>query len=259
MASENFALDSSERSLILKSVIGTARRLDPKLPIVAGVAPTGYAPALEQGRQAVDAGADLLMVLPPFLVKASGDQLSEFYGRLASELGVPIMVQDAPLTTGVTISEGLIADLAKLPGVEYVKVEAPPTAPKVAKVAQLVRDQMAIFGGQNGQFLLEELSRGAVGTMPACEFTDFLAVVLSAYRDGDAAGANEQFTRLLPLLIYGLQSGIAWAVHKEILARRGIIASPRVRAPAAALDRSSHEGLLRALGPFEKMTSWQVL
>jgi 2-keto-3-deoxy-L-arabinonate dehydratase len=81
---------------------------------------------------------------------------------------------------------------------------------------------------------------------------------MSAHRDGDAATANEQFTHLLPLLIFGLQSGIAWAVHKEVLVRRGVIASSRVRAPAAALDQSSQEGLLRALAPFEKATSWRV-
>jgi dihydrodipicolinate synthase/N-acetylneuraminate lyase len=258
MASETFALDTEERALVLESIVTIVRRQDGSLPVVVGIAPTGLAPALEQARHAVDAGANVLMVLPPFLVPAPSDQLAGFYGQLATKTGVPIMVQDAPAATGVAMGDAVITELADLPGVEYVKIEAQPTAPKIDRVARAVGDRLRVFGGQNSQFLLEELERGAVGTMPACELTDFLGDVIAARQAGDVTSASEQFTRLLPLLIYGLQNGIAWAVHKEILVRRGIIASACVRSPAVALDRASYEGLVRALGPFEKESSWHV-
>lgn len=257
LASETFALDTSERQQILETVVATLRRVAPQLTVVAGVAATGYAPAREQALQAVDAGAKVLMVLPPFLVPSPADQLAEFYGSLAADSGVPIMVQDAPATTGVTMSIPVIAELAQLPGVEYIKIEAQPTAVKIALVVAAISTTMTVFGGQNSQFLLEELERGAVGTMPACEFTDLLAQILAARQRGEHDAALEQFNRLLPLLVYGLQNGIAWAVHKEVLVRRGIISDSRVRAPGVALDKASREGLHRLLRYFEGRPGWR--
>jgi 2-keto-3-deoxy-L-arabinonate dehydratase len=258
LASEAFALSAEDRALVLGTVADTARSLAPGAPVVAGIAATGICPALEQGRAAVEGGATALMVLPPFLVRPTDDQLAEFFGELAASLGVPVMIQDAPALTSVPMSVRLIAEMGKLPGVDYVKVEAAPTAPKVASIASAADgSKLQVFGGQNAQFLLDELERGAVGTMPACEFTDFLAEVLRAWNAGNREEAATLFHLLLPLLVYGLQGGIAWAVHKEVLVRRGIIADARVRAPAHPLDARSIAGLIRLLRPLESQPRWR--
>lgn len=233
MASEGFALDTAERATILAEV---TRVVDGAVPVVAGVNATSAVTAVEQARVAVDGGATTLMVLPPFLVKPGPDQLVEFYATVAAAAGVDIMVQDAPGATGVTMPVPLIAELGKLDGVTSVKVEAPPTTPKVsAVVAARADDGFAVLGGQNAQFCLEEYAHGAVGTMPACEFPDLLAPVLADWEAGRHADARAGFTRLLPLVLFGLQQGIAWAVHKEVLVRRGLIADVAVRAPARRL------------------------
>jgi 2-keto-3-deoxy-L-arabinonate dehydratase len=254
LASETFTLSGEERRLVLDTVVRAA----PRLPVVAGISATGLYPAVEQGKAAVDGGATALMVLPPFLVRPGDDQLAEFFGELAMAAGVPVMMQDAPGLTGVAMSVRFIAETGTAPGVDYVKVEAQPTAPKVGAVAAAAAGgKLRVFGGQNAQFLLDELDRGAVGTMPACEFTDLLAEVMTAWRAGRRDEAEARFHRLLPLLVYGLQSGIAWAVHKEVLVRRGIIADARVRSPARPLDPASLAGLLRLLRPLESAPGWR--
>lgn len=260
MASETFTLSAEERRLVLGMVVSTARSAGADMPVVAGVSATGLYPALEQGKAAVEGGASVLMVLPPFLVRPSDDQLAEFFGELAAAVGVPVMMQDAPALTGVAMSVRLTAEIGKVPGVDYVKIEAAPTAPKVSAVAAATAGgKLRVFGGQNAQFLLDELDRGAVGTMPACEFTDLLAEVVTAWNAGNHDEAEVRFHQLLPLLVYGLQGGIAWAVHKEVLVRRGIIADARVRAPARSLDAASAAGLLRLLRPLESEPGWQPL
>lgn len=45
----------------------------------------------------------------------------------------------------------------------------------------------------------------------------------------------------------GLQSGIAWAVHKEVLVRRGLIDHAAVRVPARELDTRARAGLAAIL------------
>ncbi|MEV4072153.1 dihydrodipicolinate synthase family protein [Nonomuraea fuscirosea] len=225
MASEGFALTTAERARILTEV----RQVAGSRPVVAGVGSTSTATAVEQALAAAEGGADALMVLPPYLVKPSGAQLVDFYGVVAERAGIDVMVQDAPGATGVSMPESLIVELSKLDGVTSVKIEAPPTAPKVGAVAAKVGGDFAVFGGQNALFCLEEYARGAVGTMPACEFTDLLAPILKEPR-------QDAFARLLPLIRFGMQPGLAWAVHKEVLVRRGLIESSAVRSPAKPLD-----------------------
>lgn len=241
MASEGFALTATERARILTEVM---RVTAGAVPIVAGVNGTSTVTAVEQAREAEDGGAAVLMVLPPFMVKPSGAQLVDFYGDLTSAVGVHVMVQDAPGVTGVAMPTSLVVELSKLEGVTSVKVEAAPTAPKIGAVVEAVADeQFAVLGGQNAQFCLEEYARGAVGTMPACEFSDVLAPLLTDWGQGRRAEARVGFARLLPLVRFGLQPGIAWAVHKEVLVQRGVIEHATVRSPAAPLDAGSRRGL----------------
>ncbi|MBM7791057.1 dihydrodipicolinate synthase family protein [Tenggerimyces flavus] len=246
MASEGFALTTPERSAVLAVL---AARVPSGMPIVAGVNATSTATAVEQARLAAESGATGLMVLPPYLVKPSPGQLVEFYGEVAA-VGLPVMVQDAPVATGVTMPVPMLVELSKLDGVTSVKVETQPTAPKVSAVVDAVEDDFAVLGGQNALFVLEEYARGAVGTMPACEFADALRLALVSFAADALAAARAEFARLLPLIRSGMQGPIAWAVHKHVLVQRGVIASDRVRLPAAPLsaaDRRDIDTLLHDL------------
>ncbi|WP_031465273.1 dihydrodipicolinate synthase family protein [Sciscionella sediminilitoris] len=228
MASEGFALTAAERATILREVRELA---GPRVPIVAGINGTSTVNALEQ----IDAasGADQVMVLPPFLVKPGLGQVTEFFAEVAERGGIPVMIQDAPGVTGTAIEPAAIAKLAEVPGITAIKVEAPPTPPKIAAVRET---GLTVLGGQNAQALIEEYDNGAVGTMPACEFTDLLRPILDDLAAGRRTEARSAFTALLPLIHLGVRPGQAWAVHKEVLRRRGIIASSATRLPARPLE-----------------------
>jgi 2-keto-3-deoxy-L-arabinonate dehydratase len=232
-ASEGFTLTETERALILDTV---AAATGPDLTIVAGVGATGTRAAVDQARAAAAHGASVAMVIPPYMVKPGPAQMVDFYTEVAARGGLPVMVQDAPGPTGVNMPVSLLVELSKIDGCESVKVETQPTAPKVAATVAGTGDDFLVLGGQNALFVLEEYARGAVGTMPACEFPDLLAPVLRQWRAGEHAAARTAFARLLPLVRFGLQPGIAWSIHKHVLVRRGIIASATVRPPAVDAD-----------------------
>jgi len=237
-ASEGFTLTGGERAQILRIVVRSG------LPVVAGVGATAVREAVEQSRIAAEHGAAAVMVLPPYMVKPSPAQLVDFYGQVAAEGGAPVMVQDAPGPTGVTMPVPLLVELSKLDGVTSVKIETQPSPPKVGAVVEAAAEDFLVLGGQNALFVLEEYARGAVGTMPACEFPDLLAAVLRSR-------SRAEFNRLLPLIRFGLQPGIAWSIHKHVLVRRGIIASATVRSPAADADAQTLtylDDVLRDLG-----------
>lgn len=244
MASEGFALGTDDRRAILADVTDV---IAGQVPVVAGVNGTSTVTSIEQAREAEAGGADALMVLPPFMVKPPAGTLVDFYSDVAAATSLHVMVQDAPGVTGVALPPAVIAQLASIDGVDSVKVEAPPTAAKVGAVVDQVDNSFAVIGGQNAQFCLEEYARGAVGTMPACEFPDLLAPILRDFEAGREDDARAAFREILPLVLIGLQPGLAWAVHKEILVARGIIANARVRYPASALDAGSRAAVATVL------------
>jgi 4-hydroxy-tetrahydrodipicolinate synthase len=251
MASEGFALTAAERAAILTEVRAVTGA---DLPIVAGVNGTGTALAIEQARAAEAGGADQLMVLPPYLAKPSRQQVIDFFGAVAAACSASVMLQDAPGVTGVTMDVAAIATLAAEPGITSVKVEAAPTPGKIAAVVAATTG-FAVLGGQNASALIEEYDNGSVGTMPACEFADMLRDVLDGLAAGRRPEARAAFTRLLPLIHLGMRPGQAWAVHKEVLRRRGVIDSATVRLPAHDLDPVTGKALLEILDEL-RLPAW---
>ena len=158
-ASEGYALNAREREQILKLV---RKEVNGRVPLVVSSGHTGTDCAVELSREAEGLGADALMVLPPYYLKTDGDGLMHYFEAIGKAVGIPIMVQDAPLMTQVAMPAALLARMGReIEHVQYTKVEAPPTAPKVSAVA--AAGGITVFGGLNGQFLIEEVDRGARG------------------------------------------------------------------------------------------------
>jgi 4-hydroxy-tetrahydrodipicolinate synthase len=154
--------------------------------------------------------------------------------RLHDATGVGILIQDYPVVSGVSVSDEQVVDLAqRCPFAVGVKSETPPTSAAIAYVAPRVN--VPVFGGLGGVGLLDELAAGSAGAMTGFSHPLVLAAVLRAYADGGFASARDTFAPWLPLANFEGQLKIGLAIRKEVLRRRGVIASSRVRQPARAL------------------------
>jgi len=234
-ASEGYALLDDERREILKM---TRRVVNGRIPLVVSSGANGTDAAVRASRQAEDEGADALMVLPPFFLKTDAEGLLHYYGAIGQAVRIPIMVQDAPLMTQVAMPAGLLARMAReIERVRYAKVEAPPTAPKVSAV--LDAGGPVVFGGLNGQFMIEEIERGARGMMPGSDMTALYVEIWDRLEGGDKEGAWRVFTRALPLIRFELQPGMGVSAMKHNLKAAGVIKSAAVRHPAVSLDSRS--------------------
>jgi 2-keto-3-deoxy-L-arabinonate dehydratase len=233
-ASEGYTLSADERLQLMRSIV---REVGGRVPVVVSTGHTGTDVAVMLSRQAEAEGADALMVLPPYFLKPDADGIFEYFRAINNGVRIPIMVQDAPLMTQVAMSPALLARMAReLEHVRYAKIEAPPTAPKVTDIKRVADDDLVLFGGLNGQFLLEELSRGAAGTMPGSDLTAVFVRIWSLWQTNQRDDAREAFTRYLPLIRYELQPGLGVSVMKHNLHEWGIIASTRVRHPTRTVD-----------------------
>lgn len=244
-AGEGYALSERERRELLELVL---REVNGRVPVVVSTGHTGTDVAARMSREAEDLGAAAVMVLPPYYLRPDADGLLRYYGAVSAAVRIPIMVQDAPLMTQVAMPAGLLARLAReIERVRYVKIEAPPTAPKVTAVLQAAGGALTVFGGLNGQFLIEEYERGARGLMPGSDLPAVYVRIWESLEGGDRAEAWRWFVRALPLIRFELQPGLGVSAMKHRLAAQGVIACPRVRHPTQELTAESLREL-RVLG-----------
>lgn len=245
MASEMYTLLDEERSRIAEIVADEVRG---RVPLVFGSGHTGVEGAVQLSKRAQKQGADALMVLPPYMAKPDGKRLYDYFAAVAKAVDIEIMIQDAPLASGVAIPAALMARLAKeFENVTMVKVEAPPTTVKITEVLEQAEGRLTVFGGMNAMYFYEELGRGAVGTMPACEFPEVCVKIYRAFKKGDLDTARSTFYRYLPFIRIGTLPGYAMAVHKEVLKAGGVIQSAYVRNPNAPIDEKIRKEVLDTL------------
>ncbi|HUR15710.1 MAG TPA: dihydrodipicolinate synthase family protein, partial [Candidatus Limnocylindrales bacterium] len=207
--------------------------------------------AAEYAREARTAGAHSVMLSAPPLARPNDDAVRRHYLRVAEAVPeLPVVIQDLP-TLGVWMSADLIAGMAReAPNLRVVKLEEEPTAPKVGRLLA-ANDELRVLGGLGGQMLIEELRRGAVGTMTGFGYPETLVAIMGDWRAGRIDAAVARFHEWMPLIRFENQQLLNLPIRKHIYMRRGAIASDKVRAPGPTLEegtRADLDDLLLRLG-----------
>jgi 4-hydroxy-tetrahydrodipicolinate synthase len=252
IAGEAHRLTDEERRRVVESAVKETRG---RVPVVVGISAPGTHVAVAAARAARELGADALMLAPSQGLK-SLDLVLSYYRDVAEACPLPIVIQDEPVTTQVTMPAPFVARLcAEMPGAQAVKLEEAPTLPKISRLRALLGTRVAIFGGLGGVYFFEELSRGTDGAMTGFPYPEALGAIRDHFVAGRRADARALFYRWLPLIRYesqpGAVPGTSIAIRKEILRRRGWIASSRVRPPAADLDSTTLEELTELLAALD--------
>lgn len=246
-------LEDAERKRVLDVVTS---HVAGRIGVVAGTTAEGTRTCIAYSRHAKESGATAVMVSPPRMPKLNSDAVLRHFHALADAVDIEIVVQDYPPISGYAMEPWLLARIAQeIPRARTIKLEDPPTPFKttriLAEVAKLGGDlrveDVRIFGGLGGVFLLEELLAGATGAMTGFAFPEVLVQIVQLFRAGRVDEAAEVFYRSVPLMRFEFQEGIGMAIRKEVLHRRGALASPATRAPGAALDTTTREALDRVM------------
>jgi len=242
--SEQFLLTDDERATLtdvcLSHVAG-------RVPVIVTCSHFSTRIAAERARAAATAGAAMLMLMPPYHgtgLRADERGIVEHYARVADASGLPIMVQDAPLS-GVTLSVPFLARLAReVPLVRYFKIEVPQAAAKLRALIEAGGAAIAgPFDGEESITLMADLDAGATGTMPSALLPDLIRPVVEHHLAGRRKEAAAQYARILPLVNYeNRQCGLR--ATKAVMKEGGVIASDAVRHPLEALHPATRAGLL---------------
>ena len=245
-------LDDSERRRVLDVVL---EHVNGRVGVVAGTSADGTRTCIGYSCHARESGATAVMVSPPRMPKLNSDAVLRHYRTLSQAVDIEIVVQDYPPISGYAMEPTLLARIAKqVPRARTIKLEDPPTPLKTSRILSEISQgdaptdlDVRIFGGLGGVFLLEELMAGATGAMTGFAFPEVLVEIVRLYRAGKVDEAAEVFYRAVPLMRFEFQEGIGMAIRKEVLHRRGALASPATRAPAAQLDDTTRQALDRVM------------
>ena len=256
--SEQFLLTDEERDTLLDlSLTQVAGRV----PVIVTCSHFSTRIAAARARRAVDAGAQMLMLMPPYhgaSLRAHEKGIVEHFAAVAAAAvaanGTPvsIMVQDAPLS-GVSLPVPLLARLAHdLPQVRYFKIEVANAAAKLRALIEAGGKAIAgPFDGEESLTLMADLDAGATGTMPSALLPDLIGPVVRAHLAGNRAEAAALYARILPLINFeNRQCGLR--ACKTVMMAGGVIKSDAVRHPQEAMHPATHAGLLelaREVGP----------
>lgn len=240
VASEAMFLSEAEKTDVVALVM---RELDGRFPVLAAAYAPATAAVVEQGRCWADLGVQGVVVLPPYGTAPSEDAIVRHYAAVADALNMPVIVQDEPNTSGVTMSAALLARLANdIEGIVAFKVEGQPVTQRLSAVRDLVTDARPLYSAAGTSFV-QDLQRGSSGMMTGYPYPELIAETLNLFQAGDTAAASALWDRMMPLTAMDACPGLMWSTRKEILWRRGVIDHSTVRDPAPAIDNRTREDI----------------
>ncbi|NUZ08371.1 dihydrodipicolinate synthase family protein [Piscinibacter koreensis] len=242
--SEQFVLSDAEREQLTRTILA---HVAGRLPVIVTTTHFSSRVCAERSRQAQDLGAAMVMVMPPYhgaTIRVGEPQIHEFYARVSDAIGIPIMIQDAPVA-GTPLSAAFLARLAtEIEQVAYFKIE---TAGAASKLRELIRlGGEAIEGPWDGEeaiTLIPDFDAGATGSMTGGGYPDGIRRIVDAYAAGRRDEAFDLYQRWLPLINYeNRQCGLL--ACKALMKEGGVIACDAPRHPLPALHPATRAGLV---------------
>jgi len=242
--SEQFVLTDAERDIVMRAVL---EHVAGRVPVIVTTTHFSSAICAARSRQAEEAGAAMVMVMPPYhgaTFRVAEKGIIEFFRVLSDAIRIPIMIQDAPVA-GTPLPVELLARLAReLPNIRYFKIEVPMAAAKLRGLIEAGGNHIeGPWDGEEAITLMADLDAGATGAMTGGGYPDGIRQIMDPYFEGRRDVAMAAYARWLPLINYeNRQCGLQ--ACKVLMQAGGVIASDAVRHPLQPLHPATRAGLL---------------
>ncbi|CAN9166556.1 unnamed protein product [Alternaria sp. RS040] len=190
------AMTSEERKNGLELVI---KHTAGKVPVVAGIGALSTWECVDLATHAAKAGADALMVVPPFYDPVNLQQLRTLMKEVHEASNLPIMFYNIPSASGITLSPTELASLSEV-GVQYMK-DTSGNAPALTELLFELDDKITAFNGWD-TLTFYGLAAGAKGSVwGATNIIPELSVELwnKLAVQGDLQGARELWRKIFPI------------------------------------------------------------
>lgn len=216
-----------------------------RVPIIAGTGSNDTAYAVRLSKEAIELGADALLMVTPYYNKTSQAGLIAHYTYIADRVDAPIIVYNVPSRTGVNIKPETYLELSKHPNIVAAK-EANGDISSVLKTISLCGDNLTIYSGNDDQ-TVPMMALGAKGVISVIsnilpgEFHNLTKLCL----DGDFKAATEMSVKYSDLMDY-MFIDVNPIPVKEAMNLMGMEMG-ECRLPLAPLSENNRETLAKEL------------
>ena len=223
---ESATLDDREHLSVIERAV---KRVNGRVPVVAGTGSNCTAHAVMMSREAKQLGADALLWVTPYYNKTTQIGLVKHYYTLADATDLPAIVYNVPSRTGVNILPETYKELAKHPNIVAAK-EANGDLSALEKTVSLCGDDLAVYSGNDDQIvpILKLGGKGVISVLsnPLPGETD---KICKSYFAGNIAEAEAMQEKYLPF-IRALFCEVNPIPVKAVMALMGL-ASDEIRLP----------------------------
>lgn len=194
---ESATLSHQEHDDVIKAVI---KAVNKKVPVIAGTGSNSTAEAVRLTREAEKAGADGALLISPYYNRPTQEGIYQHYKKVASEVGIPIIVYNIPGRTGSKIEPETLARLSEIKNIAGVK-EATGSVDQAIDVIRLCGDRLAVFSGEDSLiFSLMALGgKGVISTVANVAPKETAQLAEACLKGNWEKGREWQF-KLLPLI-----------------------------------------------------------
>jgi 4-hydroxy-tetrahydrodipicolinate synthase len=245
---EGSLLTESEHREVVQTVVGAAAG---RVPVIAGVGSNNTQTALALAQAAESAGATALLALTPFHLRPTQAANVAHFRTLHDAVGIPLILYDAPLRTGIALDDATIARLAALPRVAGL-VDASGDGARLARLRRrLGSDFLLLTGDDRSQ--ADYRTAGGDGCLSVtANIVPALCVALQQACAEGLSGDVSWYEQLLAPLGEVLSLGADVLAVKRALSRLGIVGDG-TRLPQTPLDPAFDRRLQAILEPLVRL------
>ncbi|HWR49551.1 MAG TPA: dihydrodipicolinate synthase family protein [Bryobacteraceae bacterium] len=239
---EFFALSDEEREVAARFCVQQAAG---RVPVYANVGCLTTRDTVRLAQKAQADGVQYLVVITPFYIRPSEDELAAHYAEIASSVLIPVLAYDIPERTGVGLSPKILKRVAaKCENFVGLK----DSSGDLDRIGEYTAAGLSVFMGRD-LLILEGLKRGCVGAMSACSNVAPRAFVelYRAFQSGDVVAAA-RLQALIDPLRRTFELGTFPAIVKEAMNLAGLSVG-RCRRPVGPMPESALPQIEAALAP----------
>jgi len=194
---ESATLSHQEHDEVIRTVI---QRVNRRVPVIAGTGSNSTDEAVRLTREAEKSGADGALMISPYYNRPTQEGIYQHYKKVASAVGIPIIIYNIPGRTGSKIEPETLARLADIENVAGVK-EATGSVDQAIDVIRLCGDRLAVYSGEDSLIysLMALGGKGVISTV-ANVAPKQTAALTEACLKGDWQKGREIQFRLIPLI-----------------------------------------------------------
>lgn len=192
------ALTDDQRKAVLEAALDANAG---RLPVVAGTAHCTTAGAVALSRHAEQAGADALLIVPPYYMAPTPSQVMTHYRRIAEAVSIPIVLYHNIPLTAVDLKTDHLAKLFEERAIGGVKMSNP-EPDRICELLQATGGRLKVYAGID-TVAFEGLCHGAHGWISGIPsmVPGFARQVYAAIAErGDLAAGRALWAKLAPLM-----------------------------------------------------------